>query len=161
MGGGGLKLIGVLLLGLIVGGGGTAFFLLRYPRGGDSDSQVRAVLSRQQEAWNAGDLEGFMTDYWDSEDLTFFSVGKVEKGRAALLARYRKRYQSEGKEMGALTFSELEITPMGANDALARGRWKVITSKDSFDGFFALSLYRFVDGWKIAHDHTSQTEKKS
>ena len=159
MGGAGLKLMGVLLLGLLVGGAGTAFFLLRYPRGGDTDSEVRAVLSRQQEAWNAGDLEEFMTDYWDSEDLTFFSGGKVEKGRAALLARYRKRYQSEGREMGTLTFSELEITPMGANDALARGRWKVVTSKDSFDGLFTLWMRRFGDGWKIAHDHTSQTEK--
>jgi beta-aspartyl-peptidase (threonine type) len=160
MGGSGLKLLGVLLLGLLVGGGGTTFFLLRSPSAGDTDSQVRAVLSRQQEAWNAGDLEGFMTDYWDSEDLTFFSGGKVEKGHAALLARYRKRYQSEGKEMGTLTFSELDITPMGPSDALARGRWKVVTSKDTFEGYFALSLYRFADEWKIAHDHTSQSEKK-
>ena len=126
----------------------------------ETKSQVHDLLLRQQEAWNAGDLEGFMTDYWDSEDLTFFSAGTVEKGHAALLTRYRKRYQSEGKEMGTLSFSELEITPMGTSDALARGRWKVVTSKDSFDGLFTLALRRFADGWKITHDHTSQTEKK-
>ena len=125
----------------------------------DTQSQVRALLLGQQEAWNAGDLERFMADYCDSEELTFFSGGTVEKGHAALLARYRRRYQSEGKEMGTLTFSDLDITPMGSS-AMARGRWKVVTSKESFDGLFTLTLVRFHEGWKIMHDHTSQSEKK-
>lgn len=155
-----LKLSGLFLIGLVVGGVGAVFALSRLANNVGTDAQVRAVLSRQQEAWNAGDLEAFMTDYWDSEDLTFFSDGKVEKGHAALLTRYRKRYQAEGKEMGTLTFSDLDITPMGPNDALGRGRWKVVTSKESFDGLFTLALHRFGDGWKIVHDHTSMTEKK-
>ena len=154
----GLKLLGVFVLGLAVGAG----FVLHhhYAIGGDTESQVRAVLLRQQEAWNAGDLEGFMTDYWDSKDLTFFSGGTVSRGYAALLARYRKRYQSDGKEMGTLTFSDLDITPLGPGSATASGRWKVVTSKESFDGLFTLTLRRFNDGWKITHDHTSQSEKK-
>ena len=126
----------------------------------DTDPEVRKVLSRQQDAWNAGDLETFMTGYWDSEELTFFSDGKIEKGPAELLARYRRRYQADGKEMGKLTFSDLDITPMGASYATARGRWKVVTSKESSDGLFTLTLYRFGDGWKIIHDHTSKREKK-
>ena len=126
----------------------------------DTDPQVRAVLLRQQEAWNAGDLERFMEDYWESDELTFFSEGNVTKGYTGLQERYRKRYQSEGKEMGTLTFSDLDVTPMGASYANARGRWKVVTSKGTFDGLFTLTLYRFRDGWKITHDHTSQSEKK-
>ena len=55
--------------------------------GRSSRSHVAAVLSRQQDAWNGGDLEGFMTGYWESGELTFFSGGKVEKGYAALLTR--------------------------------------------------------------------------
>ena len=129
-------------------------------QGRSARAEARALLLRQQDAWNAGDLEGFMTGYWDSEDLTFFSGGKVEKGYAALLTRYRKNYQSEGKEMGKLTFSELDIMPMGADDALARGRGKVVTSEEAFDGLFTLALHRFAGGWKNTHDHTSRGEKQ-
>ena len=134
----------------------------RYSGGRDRDTEpaVRAVLLGQQDAWNAGDLERFMVDYWDSDELTFFSGDTIERGPAAVLARYRKRYQSEGKEMGTLTFSDLDITPMGASDARARGRWKVVRSNETREGLFTLSLYRFRDGWKITHDHTSESKTK-
>ena len=159
----GVSLLRVLVMTLLIGGVpitglcATYWVVSRWQR--DTDPEVRAVLTRQQDAWNAGDLERFMTDYWDSEDLTFFTGGNVSRGPAALLERYRKRYQADGKEMGTLTFSDLDVTPMGASSATARGRWKVVTSKESFDGLFTLTLYRFGDGWKITHDHTSQSEK--
>lgn len=153
-----LFVMALALVGIPVVGLGFAYWVaVGWQR--DTDPQVRAVLMRQQEAWNAGELERFMEDYWDSDELTFFSEGKVTKGYTGLQERFRKRYQSEGKEMGTLTFSDLDVTPMGVNHAVARGRWKVITSKESFDGLFTLTLFRFPDGWKITHDHTSQSEK--
>ena len=155
---------GRVWLGVLLTAGVFAGLILAYwfflGRQLDTGAEVRAVLLRQQEAWNAGDLERFMADYWESDELTFYAGGTIESGFDAVLARYRKRYQSEGKAMGTLTFSDLDVTPMGANYATARGRWKVVTSKDTFDGLFTLTLYRFRDGWKITHDHTSQSEKK-
>ena len=156
----GFKVLGVFLLGLFVGGGGVAFVLHRQANTDATPLLVRAVLSRQQEAWNAGELERFMEDYWDSDELTFFSEGNVTKGYAGLQERYRKDYKSEGKEMGTLTFSDLDVTPMGASHATARGRWKVVTSNETVDGLFTLALYRFRDGWKITHDHTSESKKE-
>src|SRR4051812_43801324 len=74
------------------------------PDAGDP-AEVRAVLEAQQEAWNAGDLEGFMRGYWRDGELTFYSGDKVEKGYEELEERYRSRYQKEGKKsMGRLTF---------------------------------------------------------
>ena len=149
------SLMGCLpVIGLVL----AYWFALGWQR--DTEPAVRAVLLGQQEAWNAGDLERFMVDYWDSEELTFFNEDKVDKGHAALLARYRKSYQSDGKEMGTLTFSDLDITPMGASNAMARGRWKVVRANETREGLFTLSLYRFRDGWKITHDHTSKKEIK-
>jgi beta-aspartyl-peptidase (threonine type) len=121
---------------------------------------VRAVLSTQADMWNKGDLSGFMSTYWDSDELTFFSGGTVTKGRRAVTERYRKNYQSEGKEMGTLTFSELEVDLLGADSALARGRWKVTTAKGVAEGLFTLILKKVPDGWKIVHDHTSNVEPK-
>src|SRR5215831_5140393 len=116
---------------------------------------VQKVLDDQVAAWNKGDLEGFMAGYWKSDELTFFSGKDVTKGWNATLERYKKRYQAEGKEMGKLTFSELKIEMLGEEGALVRGRWKVVTSKETLQGLFTVIFKKTSDGWKIVHDHTS------
>ena len=65
---------------------------------------VRDVLVCQQDAWNGHDLEGFMSGYWNSPNLTFFSGANVTTGWQDTLERYRKEYQSEGREMGSFSF---------------------------------------------------------
>src|SRR5262249_60298967 len=95
---------------------------------------------------------------WDSDELTFFSGGDVKKGHKSLAERYRKRYQSEGKEMGKLTFSDLDVIPLNADTAIARARWKLVMAKETIGGLFTLVLQRFPRGWKIVHDHTSVPE---
>ncbi len=119
---------------------------------------VKAVLAEQVAAWNKGDLGRFLDTYWDSDELTFYSGGAVTRGRKAVAERYRKNYQAEGKEMGKLTFSDLEVQPLGPDAAMARARWKVVTSKETMEGLFTLILKKFPDGWKIVHDHTSRAD---
>jgi beta-aspartyl-peptidase (threonine type) len=116
---------------------------------------IRRVLDAQVEAWNKGDLETFMTGYWSSPELSFFSGGDKYRGWQATLDRYRKRYQSEGQEMGRLTFRELDIQVLGPDSALVRGRWQLVRSKDKPGGLFTLIFRRFPEGWRIVHDHTS------
>jgi beta-aspartyl-peptidase (threonine type) len=116
---------------------------------------IQKVLDDQVAAWNKGDLEGFMAGYWKSEDLTFFSGKDVTRGWNATLQRYKKRYQSEGKEMGKLTFSNLKIDVAGPDAAVVRGRFKLVTSKETPEGLFTLLFKKTSDGWKIVHDHTS------
>src|SRR5262249_23027567 len=116
---------------------------------------IRKVLDDQAAAWNKGDLEGFMAGYWNSDDLTFFSRKDKTLGWKATLERYRKRYQAEGKEMGKLTFSELQIEPLGPESAFVRGRFKLVTQKETFQGLFTLIFKKTGAGWKIVHDHTS------
>jgi len=122
----------------------------------DAEKAVRKVLSDQQDAWNKGDLEGFMAGYWSSDDLSFFSGPDATRGWKATLERYRKRYQGDGKEMGKLTFSEIDVTVLGPDAVLVRGHWKVKMSKDEPSGLFTLVFKRFTDGWRIIHDHTSR-----
>lgn len=128
------------------------------PVNGREAETIRAVLDAQVDAWNRGDLEGFMKGYWKSEDLVFFSGGDVTKGWDAALARYRKRYQADGKEMGKVAFAEVEITPIGAENAIVRGRWKVVTSKETMEGLFTLRFQKLDAGWRIVHDHSSAAE---
>jgi uncharacterized protein (TIGR02246 family) len=119
----------------------------------------RAVLDAQVEAWNRGDLEAFMAGYWRSPDLVFCSGATVTKGWDETLARYRKRYQSEGREMGRLRFDGVEVLPLGDDAALARGAWHlVMTDGKEPHGLFTLLLRRLDGTWRIVHDHTSAGE---
>ena len=133
-----------------------ALLIAREARRASAVTQVRAAIQEQADAWNAGDLDRFMDTYAD--DVTFYSPTGVELGREALAARYRKRYQSEGKEMGKLTFSDLEVIPLDGDAVLARGHWKVEMKREAPNGLFTILLRKGPDGWKIVHDHTSASE---
>jgi uncharacterized protein (TIGR02246 family) len=126
---------------------------------GPGATAARSVLDAQVEAWNRGDLEGFMAGYWRSPDLVFCSGDTVTKGWDETLARYRKRYQSEGREMGRLRFDGIEVIPLGEDAALARGAWRlVMTDGKEPHGRFTLVLRRLDGAWRIVHDHTSSGE---
>jgi beta-aspartyl-peptidase (threonine type) len=116
---------------------------------------IRKVLQDQVDAWNKGDLAGFMTGYWRSPKLTFFSGKDKTSGWEGTLARYRKRYQSEGREMGKLSFNDLEIELLGPRSAFVRGQFRLVLSKETLLGRFTLVLKKLPEGWRIVHDHTS------
>ena len=122
-------------------------------------SAVEHVLRMQQDAWNRHDLDAFMEGYWKSPDLTFFSGAKESRGWQATIDRYRATYQSAGKEMGKLEFSELKIEPLGPDAAFVRGTWQLtMTDGKTPHGRFTLVFRKFPNGWKIIHDHTSAAE---
>jgi uncharacterized protein (TIGR02246 family) len=122
-------------------------------------AEIRAVLDAQVAAWNAGKLEEFMNGYWRSPDLTFFSGGRKMSGWDATIERYRKTYQAEGREMGKLVFSDLDIQQLGPNAAVVRGRWELTMSDGKKPGgLYTLIFRRFKQGWKIVHDHTSSNQ---
>jgi ketosteroid isomerase-like protein len=126
----------------------------------DSESNIRTsvehVLHQQVEAWNRHDLDAFMSGYWDSPDLTFFSGAKKVSGWQPTLERYRTTYQGEGHEMGKLEFSELNVQIIGNDAAFVRGAWRLTMSDGKTPhGLFTLVFRKFPDGWKIIHDHTS------
>lgn len=117
---------------------------------------IEQVLEDQLAAWNRHDLEAFMLGYWNSSELTFFSGGELAQGWQQALERYRKRYQMEGREMGTLAFSDLQIEPLGTDSAFVRGAFKLtMTQNKTLQVLFTLVFRKFPEGWKIIHDHTS------
>ena len=117
---------------------------------------VRQLLDTQVEAWNHKDLDGFLDGYWRSPDVVFQSGADRSDGFETLRARYYKKYKAEGREMGQLVFSGVEVVLLGPDSALARGRWQ-LTMPDGKrpGGLFTLILRKRPEGWRIVHDHTS------
>jgi ketosteroid isomerase-like protein len=122
---------------------------------------VRSVLERQVTDWNKGDLDAFLGGYWKSHKVVFQSGGQRSDGWEAMRERYRRRYQAEGRAMGQLEFSGLEIELLGESAALARGGWRLTMPDGSKPGgLFTVIFRKLPDGWKIIHDHTSADEPK-
>src|SRR3989440_9166825 len=119
-----------------------------------SPSEITEVLNTQQEAWNRGDIDAFMDGYWSSDETVFVSGDEVTRGWQKVLDRYKKKYSDRAK-MGTLTFSNLEITSLSNDSAVALGAWKLKRANDEPHGRFTLIFRRLPDGWKIVHDHTS------
>jgi ketosteroid isomerase-like protein len=125
----------------------------------DLEEGIKHLLLSQVEAWNHGKLEGFMQGYWHSPDLTFFSGATETRGWESTLARYRQRYQAEGKEMGKLEFQKLNIDLLSRRSAVVTGEWHLTMSDGKQPhGLFTLIFKRLPAGWRIVHDHTSAAE---
>ena len=129
--------------------------------GDETSNTLQSILTQQADAWNRGDIEAFMEHYWKSDELTFSSGGQTTRGWQQTKESYQRRYPTRDK-MGRLTFSQLEITPLGGDDAqhcaaLVLGRWRL--DRDApVSGNFSL-ICRQIDGkWVIVHDHTSKAE---
>ena len=115
---------------------------------------IRKVMDDQAAAWNRGDIDGFMTGYWQSEKLTFISGTTVTRGWQSTLDRYKKGYDSRAK-MGTLTFSDLEITMLAKDASVVLGNWSLKRTGDTPNGKFTLTFRKFKQGWRIVMDHTS------
>src|SRR5688572_12128448 len=67
---------------------------------------IRAVLEAQRDAWNKGDIDGYMAGYDVSESTVFVSGDSVRHGWQTVRDHYKKSYDTREK-MGQLTFSDL------------------------------------------------------
>src|SRR4051812_38683432 len=84
--------------------------------------EVRKLLEDSQTAWNRADLVAFSSYYDDSPDTTFIGREVTRGGPREIIARYRRSYPSP-EAMGKLTFSEIEVRPLGEGYALAIGKF--------------------------------------
>jgi ketosteroid isomerase-like protein len=115
---------------------------------------IQAVLDAQRDAWNKGDIEGYMDGYERSDKITFISGDNLTRGWQTVHDRYQKNYNTREK-MGTLTFSDIETTLLSKDTAKVTGRWHLKRANDEPHGRFTLIFRRTKQGWKIIHDHTS------
>lgn len=121
------------------------------------EADIRSVLERQEAAWNRGDVEGYMTGYWNSDSTVFVSGGTMTRGYREVLARYKKSYDTPEK-MGTLNFRSVVVRLLSPNAAVVSGIWELARKSDRPWGRFTLILEKKSEGWRITHDHTSSAQ---
>ena len=124
----------------------------------DGELVALKLLESQRDAWNRGDLDGFVAEaYWEAPELTFMSAADWQRGYQELVTRYNRTYGGDRERMGTLDFSDLETSPLGDAHVMVRGRWHLeYTDREDIHGLFTLIFRNTGDGWRIIHDHTSR-----
>ena len=149
-----------VMLAVAVAGAGFCGWVALLGRGADrantdtDRASIVKLLTDQQRAWNAGDLDTFLQGYRHSPQLTFAGSSGIARGWDGVLARYKKNYPDRAS-MGQLEFSQLEFPLLQRDAALVLGHWHLTREKGDVGGVFTLVLQRFPEGWRIIHDHTS------
>jgi L-asparaginase / beta-aspartyl-peptidase len=118
------------------------------------EAAIRKLLDDQAADWNRGDLDAFMTGYWNSPNVAFVSGSGVTRGYASVLARYKSGYPTQAA-MGKLTFTDLEVHVDCSDSAYAIGQFHLELAPDNPTGWFTLNFHKFEDGWKVTVDHTT------
>lgn len=116
---------------------------------------MRAVLTAQQDAWNRGDLDGYMAGYERSDQLVFTSGSKIRRGWQETYDKYKGKYGSDRSTMGKLAFEILGVQPLGADGVIVLGRWTLTETPVAGAGVFSVAMLRTGAGWRVVHDHTS------
>src|SRR6188768_1909820 len=81
-----------------------------------SVNMVKALMSAQESAWNNGDIEAFMSSYWNNDSLMFIGSKTVTYGWQSTLQNYKRAYPTKA-EMGVLKFTIIKATEL-AKDAV-------------------------------------------
>lgn len=115
---------------------------------------ILSVMSDQESAWNAGDIESFMNGYWESDSLMFVGKSGITYGYQNTYRRYQQGYPDQ-RTMGTLTFEILHLTSLGKKSALMIGKWHLKREDGDIGGHFSLTWRKIGGQWVIVVDHTS------
>ena len=120
------------------------------------EEQVTAILDRQAAAWNAGDLDGFMSAYSPSTTTTYIGSTGLIEGYEGIRERYAPLFEV-GAARDSLRFEELRTREVDARVGVATARYLlerggVITSA----GPFTLVLLNVEGAWRIVHDQSAE-----
>ncbi|HEY9533834.1 MAG TPA: nuclear transport factor 2 family protein [Mucilaginibacter sp.] len=112
------------------------------------------VMNTQRDAWNRGDLEGFMQGYWKSDSLMFVGKTAPTYGWQNTLNNYKRGYPDKAA-MGVLTFDILKVKVLDPKNAFLFGGWHVKQTGKMLEGYYTLWFKKINGKWVIVCDHTS------
>jgi hypothetical protein len=131
------------------------FFLMAISFHAESqETEIRALLQKQTEAWNRGDIEDFMEGYWKNDSLMFIGKSGITYGWQQTLDNYKRGYPDK-TAMGQLTFTLIEIKRLSSKYYSVVGRWNLKRTIGDIGGHYTLLMKKINGVWVIISDHSS------
>jgi uncharacterized protein (TIGR02246 family) len=111
---------------------------------------VNDLLAKLGERWNAHDIDGYLSSYWNSPQLMIVAGDDQIQGWQALRDSYREGYR-DLNTMGTMHYSRIQVKFSKPDLALAKTSWSLSYPSSNGDvlGDTTLNLRRFDDGWKV------------
>ncbi|WP_460448853.1 YybH family protein [Alsobacter sp. SYSU BS001988] len=123
----------------------------------EEEAAIRAVIAAMQDAWNRGDLRGYMEGF-ANPDVIFVSRGRIQKDWQGTLDHYIADYGGSPGSQGQLTFSNIRIEILAPDAAQLISDYALVRPAGNQTGVNT-RLMRKRDGrWVIALNHVSQIE---
>lgn len=120
----------------------------------DKDFQkVEEILAAQSNAWNEGNIEGFMEYYWKSDNLQFIGSRGITYGWQNTLDNYKKNYP-DLEAMGKLSFDIIKVDKRSKKVITLVGKFHLKRDIGDLDGIFLLVWRKIKGKWKIVVDQT-------
>lgn len=117
---------------------------------------VTKVIVAQENAWNRGDLDGYLAHFKESEDTEVMLAGPV-RGMGNVRSAFRLNFPNKDA-MGTLEDSEVKVRELGENFALATGKYRITRSRKgggNIEGTFIEVFEKTPTGWRVVfHEAT-------
>jgi hypothetical protein len=118
------------------------------------EKEIRDLLARQTLSWNRGNIDEFMSGYWNNDSLMFVGKSGVTYGYTNTLNNYKKNY-SDSAKMGKLFFDILKVKKLAADYYWVLGKWFLKRSVGDIGGHYTLLFRKIAGKWMIVADHSS------
>ena len=118
------------------------------------EKEITDLLNRQTLSWNKGNLEEFMSGYWNNDSLMFVGKSGITYGYTNTLNNYKKNYDSPEK-MGKLFFEILKVKKISADYYWVLGKWFLKRTVGDVGGHYTLLFQKIKGKWMIIADHSS------
>jgi uncharacterized protein (TIGR02246 family) len=123
-------------------------------------AQIYAWMANVINRWNAHDIDGYMANFWQSENFVYILDGEEITGWGNLRAAYHAGYP-DVSAMGTVDVQRTQVEMVTPDVALAIDWWTVrfpSNQSRAEHGTTTFTMRKFDDGWKAVAFHSSFIE---
>ncbi len=118
------------------------------------EALIKATMTEQLNAWNAGDIDRYMETYWHNDSLMFIGKSGPTYGWEKTKENYKKGYPDVAT-MGKLDFEIISMKHLSGIYYSIVGKWHLARAKGDVGGAFTLIFKKIKKKWLIIQDHSS------
>jgi uncharacterized protein (TIGR02246 family) len=115
--------------------------------------EIAALIEKQFEAWNAGDLEAYLSVFWHSPLLIYVVDSSILNGFEQVRANVLREYGNR-KDVGHPVLERLQTNMLSDDLATTISWWTFRFREVKVKGLSSFTWRKFPEGWRIIEAHT-------